>query len=339
MQVAVRKPSKGTSIALWQHEFYAVNTRKCRGNTAKQEVDIYQALEFRKGSDMPEECRAGLSEKQLEAIWVYGVYYAPASVIRRANVGLRKDRYIFQKDNSDDWEPCPQYKAALGKCPELVRVENCMCWNAMVDVLHMLPRVVHPVDVQRHEICVNGRDWHYLCGVIGTEHLFSENGKNRPSCGKDGFHLKLLDRKQCVMYPEETLGGFINSASAQWQVVDALFQGMRDVMRSGTAFTSGTFSIAWTNACQKFWEVRISHVVLLLTARSLQLSCLGTDSSRFQQKVQNRTFQQTHECRTDYANKVPRFQCHDTEISYQVHVLFCASHAPTSCPFSSKGRQ
>ena len=69
MQVAVRKPSKGTSIALWQHEFFAVNTRKCRGNTAKQEVDIYQALEFRKGSDMPEECRAGLSDKKLEAIW------------------------------------------------------------------------------------------------------------------------------------------------------------------------------------------------------------------------------------------------------------------------------
>ena len=88
---------------------------------------------------MPEECRAGLSEKQLEAIWVHGVYYAPASVIRRANVGLRKDRFLFQKDNSDDWEPCPQYKAALGKCPELVRVENCLSWTDMADVLHMLP--------------------------------------------------------------------------------------------------------------------------------------------------------------------------------------------------------
>jgi hypothetical protein len=40
---------------------------------------------------------------------------------------LRKDRYIFQKDTSDDWEPCPQYTAALGNCPELVRVENCKC--------------------------------------------------------------------------------------------------------------------------------------------------------------------------------------------------------------------
>jgi hypothetical protein len=203
-----------------------------------------------------------LSEKQLEAIWVHGVYYAPASVIRMANEGLRKDRFIFQKDNSDDWEPCPQYKAALGKCPELVRVENCLSWTDMADVLHMLPRVVHPVDVlQRHEISVNGRDWHYLCGVIGTENIYSGNG--RPKSVKDGFHLQLLDRKVFVMYPEEKLGGFINSASAQWQAIDALFQGVRDVMRSGTAFTSGTFSIAWTNACQNSGRCLFMHSILL----------------------------------------------------------------------------
>ncbi len=118
MQVAVRKPSKGTSIALWQNDFCAVSARKWRVNAAENEVDIYQALEFRKGFDMPLECRAGLSEKEGEDIWIHGVYYAPSSVIRRANVELRKDA-------SDDWEPCPQYKAALGKCPELVRVENC----------------------------------------------------------------------------------------------------------------------------------------------------------------------------------------------------------------------
>jgi hypothetical protein len=97
MQVAVRKPSKGTSIALWQHEFYALNTRKCRGNTAKQEVDIYQALELRKGSDMPEECRAGLSEKQLEAIWVHGVYYAPASVLGGQMEGCERTGLYFRK--------------------------------------------------------------------------------------------------------------------------------------------------------------------------------------------------------------------------------------------------
>jgi hypothetical protein len=132
--------------------------------------------------------------------WRVLVYYAPASVIRRANDALRKDGYIFHKDNSDDWEPCPQYIAALGNCPELVRVENCLCWSPMADVLHMLPRVVHPVDVQRHDICVNGREWHYLCGVIATETVFPGNGTNRPSSVKEGFHLKLLDRKLIVCH-------------------------------------------------------------------------------------------------------------------------------------------
>jgi hypothetical protein len=160
---------------------------------------------------------------------------------------LRKDRFIFQKDFSDEWEPCPQHRVALGNRPELVRVENCLCWTAMADVLHLLPRVLHPVDLQRHEICVNGRDWHYLCGGIGIENVMP----------RKGFKLKLLDRKLCTMYPEVKLGGFINSASAQWQVIDALFQGMRDVMRSGTAFTSRTFSIVWSNGCQKFWEVPV----------------------------------------------------------------------------------
>ena len=63
MQVAVRKPSKGTSIALWRNEFVAVSARKWRIKAAESEVDIYQALEFRKGCDMPLECRARLSEK------------------------------------------------------------------------------------------------------------------------------------------------------------------------------------------------------------------------------------------------------------------------------------
>jgi hypothetical protein len=54
----------------------------------------------------------------------------------------------------------------------------------MADVLHMLPRVVHPVDVQTHEICVNGRDWHYLYGVIAYETVIPENGKARPSQDK-----------------------------------------------------------------------------------------------------------------------------------------------------------
>ena len=92
MEVAVRKPSDKTSIALWRHEFYAVYTSQSRVKAAKKDVDIYQAVEFRKGSDLPVECRAGLSAKQCTDIWVHGVYYAPAYIIRRANDALRKDR-------------------------------------------------------------------------------------------------------------------------------------------------------------------------------------------------------------------------------------------------------
>jgi hypothetical protein len=86
--VAVRKPSKGPSIALWRHKFYGVNASKPRLKASKNDVDIYQALEFRKGSDLPEEYREGLSVKQLTEIWVQGVYYAPASIITRANLEL-----------------------------------------------------------------------------------------------------------------------------------------------------------------------------------------------------------------------------------------------------------
>ena len=107
MEVAVRKPSKGPSIALWRHEFYAVFSSNPRLKGGKKEVDIYQALEFRKGTELPEEFAEGLSEKQRTDIWVQGVYYAPAAIIMRANTGLRKDRYIFQKDNVEGWEPCP----------------------------------------------------------------------------------------------------------------------------------------------------------------------------------------------------------------------------------------
>jgi hypothetical protein len=48
MEVAIRKPSKEASIALWQHEFYAVDTRKLRGKVAKNDINIYQALIYTK---------------------------------------------------------------------------------------------------------------------------------------------------------------------------------------------------------------------------------------------------------------------------------------------------
>ena len=269
MQVAVRKPSKGTLITLWLHENFAVYQNKAKPK-GKRELDIYQAVEFRRGGDLPAECKEGLSDKELVEIWVKGLYFAPAERIRRARRDLRKDRYIFQKDTPLDWEPAVQYKAELGKCPELVLVTNCTMWHPMSDVLHILPRVVHPVDVQTHKVYVNGRDWHYVCGVQATEISSVSDNKRRSSASEKGtggfihpeeigFALALIERKRYSMYPEEKLGGFIHSPSSQWDNVDDLFQGIRNVMSSGTGCVSGSFSVAWTDGCQRFWEVTLSY--------------------------------------------------------------------------------
>jgi hypothetical protein len=111
MQVAVRQARKGNIVALWIHEIFAVHSNKLKSK-GKLELDIYQAMEFLLGRDMPVQCRMGLSERQLSEIWVKGRYFAPASRIRRAHRELRKDRYIiFQKDTALDWEPAVQYKA------------------------------------------------------------------------------------------------------------------------------------------------------------------------------------------------------------------------------------
>ena len=89
MQVAMRTTSKGTSIPLWKHEFYAVCKTKGKFNGA-QDLHIYQALEFRAGSEMPLQCRNGLSVKQLSEIWVQGVYLAPAADVWRSNPMLAR---------------------------------------------------------------------------------------------------------------------------------------------------------------------------------------------------------------------------------------------------------
>jgi hypothetical protein len=251
MEVALRKSPNGKGMPLWKHEFYGVYKTKTKTKN-KRHVDIYQVLEFRIGGDMPPECREGLTDAERHEIWVKGMYFAPAINIQRANLDLRHDRYIFQHNTTEEWEAALQYKAALGKCPELVMVTNCTCWHNMSEVLHVLPRVVHPEDVQTHKVYVNGRDWHYLCGVAATEELSSTKRKNQQ---KPPFTLTFLLREQLTMYPEEKLGGLMKSPSSQWDNVDALFQGIRNVMSCGTACTSGTFSIPWSEACQQFWEV------------------------------------------------------------------------------------
>ncbi len=141
-------------------------------------------------------------------------------------------------------------------------ITNCTMCHPISDVLHMLPRVVHPVDVQTHKVYVNGRDWHYVCGVKATE-VSSVSNLKRSSSASDkdrfGFALAMIERDEYSMYLEEKLDGLINSPSAQWDNVDELFQGIRNVMSSGTGCVSGSFSVAWTDACQRFWEVMLSY--------------------------------------------------------------------------------
>ena len=52
MQVAIRKPTKGTLVPLWLHEYFAVHKSKVKVK-GKREVDIYQAMEFSAGQDLP----------------------------------------------------------------------------------------------------------------------------------------------------------------------------------------------------------------------------------------------------------------------------------------------
>ncbi len=72
-----------------------------------------------------------------------------------------------------------------------------------------------------------------------------------------GFALSMIKRKHFGMYPEERLDGLIKSPSSQWGNVDELFQGIRNVMGSGTGFVSGSFCVPW-RPCDVFsWSKRV----------------------------------------------------------------------------------
>jgi hypothetical protein len=102
----------------------------------------------------------------------------------------------FQDGDSDT--------ALFGKCPEVVRVDNCTAWRPMSFVLETIPRVVHPNDIKARVIHVAGREWHYVCSVSGIE--------------KDGtFTLQEIPRKSFYMYPEEALGPGVQSATIMWE--------------------------------------------------------------------------------------------------------------------------
>ncbi len=86
---------------------------------------IYQAVEFRKGSELPEIEKENMSRKQLRATWVLGVAYAPALYVRKQS--RREKGYLFHSDASDT----DARTGLFWKCQEVVRVDNSTAWPAM----------------------------------------------------------------------------------------------------------------------------------------------------------------------------------------------------------------
>jgi len=91
----------GSSMLLWLHEYYFVLERDqlCRRLHAPPKPYLYQAMEFRNGSDLPEEAKVGMTRKQLCEMWVLGVAYAPAANVRM--YGTRDQGFLFHNDFND----------------------------------------------------------------------------------------------------------------------------------------------------------------------------------------------------------------------------------------------
>ncbi len=114
-------------------------------------------------------------------------------------------------------------------------------------VMELLPRVVHPKDAKVREIHVAGRQLHFVCGVVAVENVT-----------KGSLTFTKIRRSTFYMYPEDALGGGVQSASIMWERIEILFQGIRDLIKTHGNARSGSFSISipWTAACMSFIEVR-----------------------------------------------------------------------------------
>ena len=253
----------GTNMLLWQNEFYYVLEREelSRRKKAPPKPYLYQALEIRKGMELPAEEQEGMTRKQLGEMWVLGVAYAPALNIRMYS--KREKGYLFHTECNDS----DARTGLFWRCPEVVRVDNSTAWRAMSNVLTTVPRVVHPDDVYSGAVHVAGRDCHHVCGMCAHENV-GRNGKKAKE-GPWGFVLKKIVREVdgvqikdgFCMYPEERLGMNINSAAMMWETVESVFEGVRRVMRDNGRARSGSFSMMRSVTLQHFWEVSIMFII------------------------------------------------------------------------------
>jgi hypothetical protein len=93
---------------------------------------------------------------------------------------------------------------------------------------------------------VNQEPWGFVVNKIVRE----VDGVQLP----DGF----------CMYPEERLGMHSNSASMMWERIEALFQGVRSVMRDSGRARSGSFNMEWSVPLHEFWKVIATLFISLL---------------------------------------------------------------------------
>jgi hypothetical protein len=236
----------GSSMLLWQHEFYFVLERDqlCRRLHAPPKPYLYQALEFRNGSDLPEEAKVGMTNvPYMTNVRMYGT---------------RDQGYLFYNDFNDT----DARTGLFWRCPEVVRVDNSQSWREMSKVLLTIPRAVHPDDVYSGAVHVAGRDLHYVCGMCAHENIekqSNEQNKQEPW----GFVLTKTVREEdgiavkhgFCMYPEERLGMQLNSASMMWERVEIMFEGVRNVMRENGRARSGSFTMEWSASLHEFWKV------------------------------------------------------------------------------------
>jgi hypothetical protein len=241
---------KGTTRLLWLYEFFVVN----EGTMKQPHGSIYLALQFLLGSHLPVGAVPNMTEDMSRDIWVLGISHVPADNVRHC--GTSNARYLFHSEVNDG-----DAKTALfGRCPELVRVENCLKWHNIHSISTEVPRVVHPDDVQTRRVHVAGRKHHYVCGVTAVEDFVLSKRMRDDQFEEFGplrhFTLSMLPSHAFGTYPDNRLGMELNSATMMWEHIEDIFRRMRGCMSSGRQGTSSaTFSMPLLSSVYDFWRV------------------------------------------------------------------------------------
>ena len=242
IRCAVRK---GSSRLLWLHEFFRVYEAARSKNKFPW---VYEALQFKVGTQLPEGVVQEMTDKMRQEIWVLGVCYVPAIYVRKFS--KRAKGYMFHTElNDHDGD-----KALYGNCPEIVRVDNCLKWHPMSTVSIDVPRIVHADDVKNRRLHVAGRGMHFVCGASAVEDVHCQE-----------FRLSRLPRRHFFMYPEERSGPELNSASFMWEHIDDVFSQIRQCMRTARlGCSSASFHMPFVVSSFQFWKVCIIYPGILV---------------------------------------------------------------------------